>query len=96
MDLAQSLMLAAVALEDDPIDALLLESDSEESDSELLAEDDIADLLDLTALNWTEIALSMTGDGSRGSYDQIPKSVDFFSVCLQAPDREFRHMFRFG
>ncbi|KAJ7358270.1 hypothetical protein DFH08DRAFT_911690 [Mycena albidolilacea] len=38
----------------------------------------------------------MVGDGSRGPYNLIIKSADFFSVCLQAPNRQFCHMFRIG
>ncbi|KAJ7154412.1 hypothetical protein C8R43DRAFT_1126492 [Mycena crocata] len=99
LHVAENLMVASIALEDDPDDTdLLLEPyllgmDDDEAD---FLTDDIADVLDLESLNWMAIAQCMSGDGSRGSYDQIPKSVDFFSVCLRAPDREFRHMFRIG
>ncbi|KAJ7229784.1 hypothetical protein GGX14DRAFT_383754 [Mycena pura] len=90
---AETLMAASILLEDDPDEAdLLLGSDSED-EGELL-HDNVAELLDISALNWMAIAQRMTGDGFRGTYDQIPKSADFFSVCLRAPDREFRHMFR--
>ncbi|KAJ6528964.1 hypothetical protein B0H19DRAFT_1274585 [Mycena capillaripes] len=90
---AENLMAASVLLEDDPDDADLMGLNDEEAEH---FADDISDVLDLTALNWASIAEFMSGDGSRGPYDQIPKSVDFFSVCLRAPDREFRHMFRVG
>ncbi|KAJ7500003.1 hypothetical protein FB451DRAFT_1207193 [Mycena latifolia] len=56
----------------------------DEFEADLLT-DDVSEILDLSAMNWIAIAESMTGDGSRGSYDHIPKSADFFSVCLQAP-----------
>lgn len=67
------------------------EDDFEEPDETTLSE-----LLELAAIDWISIASSFysSGPGSRGSYDRIPKSVDFFSCCLQAPDREFRHIFR--
>ncbi|KAJ7746116.1 hypothetical protein DFH07DRAFT_962995 [Mycena maculata] len=86
---AENLIAASVALEED-LDDL---DEFEEDEAELLC-DDTSEILDLASLNWLEIAEHMLGDGSRGRYDKIPKSVDFFSVCLQAPDREFRHMFR--
>jgi hypothetical protein len=57
--------------------------------------DDTSDILELSALDWAAVAERMGGDGSRGSYDQILKSADFFSISLQAPDREFHHMFRY-
>jgi hypothetical protein len=74
---------------------LLLFEDQEAIDTELFV-DDTSEVLEISALNWAEIAERMSGDGSRGSYDRIPKSADFFSVSLRAPDREFRHMFRWG
>ena len=67
------------------------DSDFVEPDATTLSE-----LLEIAAIDWMSIAASFysSGPGSRGPYDRIPKSVDFFSCCLQAPDREFRHMFR--
>lgn len=80
------------------------DSDSEDeldTDEEEFSEDEdfsVAELLELNAINWFGIADSFykQGPGSRGPYNQIPKSKDFFSCCLQAPDREFRHMFRYA
>ncbi|KAJ7478863.1 hypothetical protein B0H11DRAFT_1916545 [Mycena galericulata] len=89
---AENIMAASILLEDDPDDSDLMGLDEEEA--ELFA-DGISDVLELEALNWAVIAESVSGDGSQGPYNQIPKSVDFFSVCLRVPDREFRHMFRF-
>jgi hypothetical protein len=66
---------------------MLLEEDSddadllgmdEEEEAEFLS-DDTSEVLQLAALNWM---------------DQIVKSKNFFSICLRAPDCEFRHMFR--
>jgi hypothetical protein len=59
-----------------------------------LIADDTLELFEFSALYWIAIAEWMTGGDTRGPYNLIPKSVDFFSVCLRAPDREFRHMFR--
>jgi hypothetical protein len=88
-------MAASLALEDDTeTDQLLLFEEQEAIDTELFP-DDTSEILELSALDWAAVAERMSGDGSRGSYDQILKSADFFSVSLQAPDREFRHMFRY-
>lgn len=89
--MAGAMFTASILLEDDLDEADLLALDAEEAE---LFHDDISDTLDVSALNWVAIAEFMAGDGSRGTYDQIPKSKDFFSVSLMAPDREFRHMFR--
>jgi hypothetical protein len=92
--MAEELMEASFVLEDDPdMDQLLLYGDQEAIDTDLFV-DDTSEILEISALNWAEIAAGMSGDGSRGTYDRIPKSADFFSVSLQAPDWEFRHMFR--
>ncbi|KAK7027090.1 hypothetical protein R3P38DRAFT_2394612, partial [Favolaschia claudopus] len=64
-------------------------------DSSLLADNELTELLELVALDWMEIAAYL-GDTSRGPYNNIPKSTDFFSVLLQSPDRYFRNMFRMG
>ncbi|KAJ7746036.1 hypothetical protein B0H16DRAFT_1462622 [Mycena metata] len=91
---AEALLTAAIVLEDDlETEEIALFEDQEAFDADLVA-DDISEILELYALDWIAIAAAMSGDGSRGAYDQIIKSKDFFSVCLQAPDREFRHMFR--
>ncbi|KAF7362660.1 DDE Tnp4 domain-containing protein [Mycena venus] len=93
LHLAETLLAASTLLEDDPDDPDLFGMNEE--DTECFS-DDISDVLDLAALNWVELAQYMAGDGSRGTYDQIAKSKDFFGICLRAPDREFRHMFRVG
>jgi hypothetical protein len=64
-------------------------------DDDNSSEDDISDVLELTAFEWTRIAILMS-DGTRGPYNQFPKSRDFFSTSLQAPDRYFRKMFRYA
>ncbi|KAK7057084.1 hypothetical protein R3P38DRAFT_2759436 [Favolaschia claudopus] len=50
-------------------------------DSSLLADNELTELLELVALDWMEIAAYL-GDTSRGPYNDIPKSTDFFSVLL--------------
>jgi hypothetical protein len=90
---AEGLLTASIAFGDDPDDdpmALFQDQEAYEADRA----DDTSDLLEISALMWLEIAERMDGDGSRGPYDKIPESVDFFSVCLRAPNREFRHIFR--
>jgi hypothetical protein len=64
-------------------------------DDENSSEDDISNILELTAFEWTRIAILMS-DGTRGPYNQFPKSRDFFLTSLQAPDRYFRKMFRYA
>jgi hypothetical protein len=92
---AEALLAAAIAFEDDSdTEEMALSEDQEAYNSDLLT-DDTSEVLELSALTWAEIAQSMSGDGSRGCYDKIPRSTDFFSVCLRAPDREFCHMFRY-
>lgn len=73
-----------------------LELEEDEDDFEEPDATTLSNLLELAAIDWISVADSFysSGPGSRGPYDRIPKSVDFFSCCLQAPDREFRHMFR--
>jgi hypothetical protein len=92
LSLAEQLLTASLLLEADDWDAYLLGA---EEDEEFKADNDVSELLDLTALNWLEIAQAISGDGSCGTYDRIPKFTDFFSVCLQAPDHEFQHVFRY-
>jgi hypothetical protein len=74
---------------------MALFEDQEAYNTDLWA-DDVSEILEISALNWMEIAERMVGDGSRGPYNQIIKSADFFSVCLQAPNYQFHHMFRYG
>ncbi|PPQ80935.1 hypothetical protein CVT24_012866 [Panaeolus cyanescens] len=59
-------------------------------------QDRVAEVLEYTSINWMLVAQFMMGDGSRGTYNQIPKSLDYFSTSLQSPDRYFRQMFRLG
>ncbi|KIL55493.1 hypothetical protein M378DRAFT_28554 [Amanita muscaria Koide BX008] len=87
---AKDLFEYAIALDSDDDDIPLDDEDSAFSNN------DLSEILELSALQWTQIALSMSGDGSRGPYNQFPKSADFFAISLQAPERYFRRMFRIG
>jgi hypothetical protein len=82
--------------------AVMLDGDDDDLD-ELANDDDLiddylsdSDALLMIALEYQSLAASISGDGSRGQYNQIPRSKDYFSCCLQGPDREFRHHFRCG
>jgi hypothetical protein len=79
------LFQASVALdilEDDPIS---FDGQSDDDNNDDQDYDDIGEIFELTALEWTRLALAMT-DGTRGPYNQFLKSKDFFSTSLQAPD----------
>ena len=55
-------------------------------------EDDIMDVLKLTAFKWMKIAIMMS-DGWHGPYNVFPKSQDLILISLQAPDCYFCKMF---
>lgn len=76
---------------DDVIEDIELEDDDEDWEA-----DDSAfyEALQLSAIDWAEFAASLTGNGSRGSYNSWPKCEDYFRIALQAPDCWFRHMFQ--
>jgi hypothetical protein len=90
---ASDLFEYAVALDDDDNDHNI-PADDDDSDSLTGNDNDLSEILELSALQWMQIALAMSGDGSRGPYNQFPKSADFFAISLQAPERYFRQMFR--
>ncbi|KAF9059602.1 hypothetical protein BDP27DRAFT_1497896 [Rhodocollybia butyracea] len=71
------------------------EEESWEEDWEL-DESSAAGLLELLGLSYMDLASSLTGDGSRGPYNQFPKPSDFFQCCLLAPDHIFHSVFRMG
>jgi hypothetical protein len=52
------------------------------------------DALQYVALRVLEFAQSMSGSGSRGPYDRIACSKDYFPILLQQPDQRFRYVFR--
>ncbi|KAL1948348.1 hypothetical protein VTO73DRAFT_12423 [Trametes versicolor] len=81
---------------DQPEDPDILNSE-DEFDGEWQDQDfTVAELLELSAVNWLAIAEEFNDHDQRGPYNQILRSKDFFSCCLQASDRDFRHMFRMG
>ena len=85
--LAESLFQASLVL--DLIDnEEFLDEDGCDSD-----EDDIMDVLELTAFEWMKIAIMMS-NGWCGPYNIFSKSQDFFLISLQAPDCYFRKMFQ--
>jgi hypothetical protein len=74
---------------------------AEDYDNEELGDDpvdenrgDVDEIIELAALNSLASVLAMSGDGSRGQYNNTPQSKDFFSVCLSSSDRRFRHLYR--
>jgi hypothetical protein len=70
---ANDLFEYAVALDDDDDDDIPLDDEDFGSDSD----NDLSEVLELSALHWTQIALALSGDGSRGPYNQFQKSSDF-------------------
>lgn len=67
-----------------------------DSDNDLLNDvNDEADELEDLAIQQLQPTLLYHGQ-TRGPYNQMPKSKDFFSVLLGLPDREFRSEFRIG
>ncbi|KAJ7216459.1 hypothetical protein GGX14DRAFT_391282 [Mycena pura] len=87
-------LLAVAEILDDECD----EPDSEDRDMDEYEQpaDSDSDILRLYAATWIEAGVALLGDGSRGPYFQVPKSQDWFSCVLQAPDRDFRAVFRLG
>ena len=69
---AQSLFEYAIALEEEDEDDNILVDDED------FEADDLSEIIELSALQWTELALSMSGNGSHGPYNQFPKSTNFF------------------
>ena len=52
------------------------------------------DALQYVALRVLEFSQSMSGSGSRGPYNRIACSKDYFPTLLQQPDQRFRYVFR--
>ena len=91
---ASNLFEYAIALDNDDLNDDNISADDEDSDSKSGNDNNLGEILELSAFQWMQIALAMSGDGSRGPYNQFPKSADFFAISLQAPERYFRQMFR--
>ncbi|KAF8219197.1 hypothetical protein L208DRAFT_1342330 [Tricholoma matsutake] len=88
---ANNIFEYAVALNDDDDDDIPLDGEDFGSTSD--SDNDLSEVLELSAFQWTQIALALSGDGSRGPYNQFPKSSNFFAVSLQAPEQYFCCMF---
>ncbi|KIM79609.1 hypothetical protein PILCRDRAFT_89993 [Piloderma croceum F 1598] len=87
----ETLFSASAALDDDPTsDEEMADWDSDPNNKEL---DDIAEILLLAGLESMGEVYTMTGDGSRGPYGQMPKSEDWFKTALQSPNHDFCHTF---
>ncbi|KAF8233233.1 hypothetical protein L208DRAFT_1267524 [Tricholoma matsutake] len=80
----------AVALNDNDDDDIPLDGEDFGSTSD--SDNDLSEVLELSAFQSTQIVLALSGDGSRGPYNQFPKSSNFFTVSLQAPEQYFRCM----
>ncbi|KAJ7312841.1 hypothetical protein DFH08DRAFT_896015 [Mycena albidolilacea] len=91
--MAESFLAASLVRDNDLNIDLFDDEDNFEAD---LIADYTLELFEFSALNWITMTEQMTGGDTRGPYNLIPKSVDFFSVCLRTPDCEFRHMFCIG
>jgi hypothetical protein len=68
-----------------------LNDDADWSDDEEEEEFDVnvnsdREALELLALEQLGVVQSLSGDGSRGSYDNIPKSENFFPGLLSNPE----------
>ncbi|KAJ3809424.1 hypothetical protein F5876DRAFT_66484 [Lentinula aff. lateritia] len=63
-------------------------------DADLPLDDPCEDLevLKVVAAIMIHEALEIKGDGTRGPYNQFPKSRDWFPTSLQQPDRWFRNV----
>ncbi|KAJ3746836.1 hypothetical protein DFH05DRAFT_1556498 [Lentinula detonsa] len=72
--------------------ALVAASDALDNNEDVnLPIDDLdEDVLELAAALMIQKVSEIEGDGTRGPYNQFPKSQDWFSTSLQQPDRWFR------
>ncbi|OSC99379.1 hypothetical protein PYCCODRAFT_840847 [Trametes coccinea BRFM310] len=73
-----------------------LTEDADTDESEPIFDDTglAADTLFNTSIGILSLASSVSGESSRGPYNQIPRCPEFFPIALGWPDREFRHSFR--
>jgi len=84
-----------VASLDDDGEEADMDVDFEGEDQWLLDDmDPEDDALQYVALRVLESAQSMSGSGSRGPYNGIARSKDYFPTLLQQPDQRFRYVFR--
>jgi hypothetical protein len=88
-EMAEVLFVASLADED--MDDMNLNEEDEWLLDDL---DPTDDALQIIALRTLEFVQSMSGNGSRGPYNGIPRSKDYFATLLQQPDQRFRYVFR--
>src|ERR1700735_3979971 len=98
LEFSELLFLSANLLEDEDCSDDLSELVDEEgledvNDSQI--ELQVSEVLELMGATWLQTASALTAEGSRGPYNQFPKSQDFFITTLQSPDLMFRHQFRY-
>jgi hypothetical protein len=87
--LAESLFQASLVLD------LIDDEGFSDEDGCDLDEDEIMDVLELTAFEWTKIAMIHDVRWTAWTIQYIfLKSQDFFLIFLQAPDRYFHKMFQ--
>lgn len=101
---SQSHVIAAAQALQNDLDEDMMSSDqssdrSADSDSDLdegsgLDNDVLYQSMLLSGVTLLGFAASLSGDGSRGPYDQFQKCHQFFDIALAWPDRHFRHKFR--
>lgn len=91
VEMSEVLFVASLTDTNENEDAEFMDEDEDEWDD---LDPDHDDLLQIVALRALEAAQSMSGDGSRGSYDGILCSKDYFATLLQQPDQRFRYVFR--
>ncbi|KAK2464094.1 hypothetical protein APHAL10511_003881 [Amanita phalloides] len=71
------------------------DTSSDASEAGLDEEESYQSML-FSGLTLLGFAASLSGDGSRGQYNQFEKCHQFFDIALGWPDRHFRHKFRIG
>ena len=70
------------------------DEDNSDNDNDNSHNTDDCDTFELLALHYLSEAAELAGDGTRGPYNQAPKSTDFFDIMMTSPDRTFRHLVR--
>ena len=71
------------------VTSLLLDDSDSDEDSEIPDDDSDAEdrnIFELIALHYVSKAAELAGDGTRGPYNQEPRSADFFDVCRARQD----------
>jgi hypothetical protein len=82
---AEELMVASILFKDDPdTDQLLLFEDQETIDTELFV-DDTSEVLEISALNWAEIAERMSAYLSTGESMNVQSRAE--SECTQGHEK---------